>query len=195
MTVGSAKLFDYTRTDTPRPPKVVISYGMGLDSSSLLLRWLEDPSSRNFELDDLAVVTAMTGNEFDTTRAAVEKAYLAPTTARSCALHPGGPLAAQNHQGRRRGGCPRRFQGTPASVLLRPLHSGCGDVGSWNSASVGWNAWLIHSKANCLDPVIARITQGERYRHVIGFEANEQSRATKDALYNTPVRQGWYPLI
>lgn len=58
MTVSSATLFDYTRTDTPRPPKVVMSYGMGLDSA-LLLRWLEDPSSRDFELDDLAVVTAV----------------------------------------------------------------------------------------------------------------------------------------
>ncbi len=38
MTLAHAALFDYAHTDTARPPTVVMSYGMGLDSSSLLLR-------------------------------------------------------------------------------------------------------------------------------------------------------------
>lgn len=45
------------------------------------------------------------------------------------------------------------------------------------------------------DTVIARVTQGYSYRHVIGFEAGETSRAAKDALHNTPLRTGEYPLI
>jgi hypothetical protein len=45
---------------------------MGADSTSLLLRWLTDPSSRDFAIEDLVVVTSMTGHEFDSTRGAVE---------------------------------------------------------------------------------------------------------------------------
>jgi hypothetical protein len=53
----------------------------------------------------------------------------------------------------------------------------------------------IHAKANCLEPVIASVTAGRRYRHVLGFEAGETSRAAKDSLFNTERRTGWYPLL
>ncbi|WP_425607438.1 hypothetical protein [Rhodococcus pyridinivorans] len=46
---------------TAPPPKVIFSFGMGADSTSILLRWLEDPTSRDFELDELALITAHTG--------------------------------------------------------------------------------------------------------------------------------------
>lgn len=196
MTFSSATLFDYNPSDAPQPPKVVMSYGMGLDSSSLLLRWLEDPSSRDFELHDLAVVTAMTGNEFDTTRAAVEKHILprlrrarvrfiqVARSQRKTTTAGGGVVVLDDSREPQH----LHFSG------LYTLGAEMLEAGTLPQLG-GMRGCSIHSKANCLDPVIARITQGERYRHVIGFEANEQSRATKDALYNTPVRQGWYPLI
>src|SRR6185436_11381670 len=43
---------------------VILSYGMGVESTAILLRWLEEPASRDFELSDLTVVTAMTGDEW-----------------------------------------------------------------------------------------------------------------------------------
>lgn len=52
----------------------------------------------------------------------------------------------------------------------------------------------VHSKGNALDPVIARITKGQPYRHAVGFEANETSRSAKDRMYNSDQRTGWYPL-
>lgn len=58
--------------DSSEPPSVVLSYGMGLDSTALLLRWLEEPSSRDFDLQELVVVSSMTGHEFDSTRRAVD---------------------------------------------------------------------------------------------------------------------------
>lgn len=42
---------------------VVLSYGMGVESSAVALRWIDEPACRDFPLDDLVVVTAMTGNE------------------------------------------------------------------------------------------------------------------------------------
>lgn len=43
--------------------------------------------------------------------------------------------------------------------------------------------------------MISRVTRGKPYRHVIGFEAGETARAAKDALHNTSLRIGEYPLI
>ena len=37
---------------------------MGIDSTAILLRWLREPDSRNFPLQDLTVLTALTGDEF-----------------------------------------------------------------------------------------------------------------------------------
>jgi hypothetical protein len=42
--------------------------------------------------------------------------------------------------------------------------------------------------------VIAEVTAGRPYRHVLGFEAGEKARAAKDFLFNTERRVGWYPL-
>lgn len=58
------------------PPKVVLSYGLGVDSTAILLRWLHEPTSRDFDLDDLVVVTAMTGDEWDKTGTDVEQHIL-----------------------------------------------------------------------------------------------------------------------
>ena len=38
---------------------VVLSYGLGVDSTAILLRWPSEPSSRDFDLVDLAVVRAL----------------------------------------------------------------------------------------------------------------------------------------
>lgn len=47
-----------------RRPTTVLSYGLGADSTCLLLRYLTDPSSRDFDLENLLVITAMTGDEW-----------------------------------------------------------------------------------------------------------------------------------
>lgn len=51
-----------------------------------------------------------------------------------------------------------------------------------------------HFKAWPLDTVIAELTQGRPYRHVMGYELEETRRATRDAKYNTALRTGEYPL-
>ena len=53
----------------------------------------------------------------------------------------------------------------------------------------------VHSKGDALDPGIAKVTCGQPYRHVMGFEAGERRRAEKNAGYNTDLRTGEYPLI
>jgi hypothetical protein len=53
-----------------------MSYGMGVDSTAILLRWLADPSSRDFDLGELIVITAHTGDEFNQTLRDVEEVVL-----------------------------------------------------------------------------------------------------------------------
>lgn len=46
----------------------VLSNGLGVESTCILLRWLEEPAVRDFDLEDLIVITAMTGTEWPDTR-------------------------------------------------------------------------------------------------------------------------------
>ena len=46
---------------------VFLSYGMGVESTAILLRWLNDEVSRDFDLSRLTVITAQTGDEYDDT--------------------------------------------------------------------------------------------------------------------------------
>lgn len=182
--------------DSEPAPKVVLSYGLGEDSTAILLRWLEDPTSRDFELADLAVVTALTGNEWESTRAAVE-ALVLPRMAAA------GVRFVQAARSRRHvtkagdGVVVLDDSRSPTRLYLE------GDYTLWQEVteagtipqSGGARMCSVHAKGDVLDPVIAKITRGESYRHIIGFEAGEVRRALKDEAYNTATRTGEYPLI
>lgn len=187
-----AGLFD---VDTPATPTVVMSWGLGVDSSYILARWLTDPTSRDFDLADLVVLTAMVGNEFAQTARDAETAILPLLAAHS---------VRYIQVGRSRRNVTADGEGV---VILddsrspTTLHIG-GDYTLGNelltAATVpqigGARKCSIKSKANVLSPVINRITAGQPYRHVLGFEAGEISRSRKDTLYNTQARTGWYPM-
>lgn len=74
MTLNDDQLPGIAETDCGTT--IVMSYGMGVDSTAILLRWLTDPSSRDFDLRDLIVMTAHTGDEFDQTLRDVEDVVL-----------------------------------------------------------------------------------------------------------------------
>ena len=79
---GQLDLFA-SRQRRPLPPVAeriphVLNYGMGVDSTAILLRWLEmTTAERGFPLEDLIVLAAETGDEFDETRYLVET-YVLP---------------------------------------------------------------------------------------------------------------------
>ena len=173
---------------------VVMSYGMGVDSTAILLRWLVEPASRDFDLADLIVVTADTGGEFDQTITDVEQIVLPELrrhgvrfiqvgrSQRKTTAKGDGVAVLQDTT------APRRLHRTAYTLEDEMLSAGTlPQIGGTRMCS-------IHAKGDCLDPVIAAVTAGRRYRHVVGFESDEHSRAAKDALYNTDRRTGWYPL-
>jgi hypothetical protein len=54
----------------------VMSNGLGVESVAILLRWLEEPATRDFRLEDLTVITAMTGEEWPDTQRDFEQHIL-----------------------------------------------------------------------------------------------------------------------
>ncbi|MGV0654934.1 hypothetical protein ABQE48_13800 [Mycolicibacterium thermoresistibile] len=181
--------------DTHRP-SVVVSFGLGLDSTCLLLRWLTEPQTRDFDLRDMAVVTAMTGDEFRSTARDVEK-YVLPLFREHGVRY---IQCARSERTTTAGGDgvvilddstnPQRLYIDGAYRLSTEMLT-AGTVPQLGGA----RKCSIHAKGWALDPVISMITGGQPYRHVIGFEAGEQRRADKDRLFNTASRTGWYPLI
>lgn len=194
MDAPQQTLFDDTAPAGHAQQPVVLSYGLGVDSTAILLRWLTDPTSRDFDLDQLTVVTAMTGDEWPQTGVDVRDHVL--------------PLL-RRHQVRyvqvARGGRSAAVDGvTVLSDTRNPneLHL-AGDytlsqemlaTGTIPQAG-GVRKCSIRSKAEPLEHTISQVTGGRPYRHVLGFEAGEPTRAAKDATYNTSLRTGEYPLV
>jgi|SRR5215471_11567572 hypothetical protein len=57
--------------------KTILSYGMGIESSSLLVYWCENRSRLYFDLtEDLIAITAMTGDEHIDTKIQAERTIL-----------------------------------------------------------------------------------------------------------------------
>jgi hypothetical protein len=182
--------------DTTAPaPRVCASFGMGVDSTAMLVRWLTDPSSRDFDLDELAVLTAMTGHEFQATTDAVSRLVLplfrrygvrfiqvARSQRKTTRVGDGVVVLDDSRY-------PERLYAAGDYTLGQEMLS-AGTIPQRG----GMRACSVHSKGDCLDPVIARITKGQPYRHAIGFEINERGRADKDRLYNSDLRDGIYPL-
>lgn len=183
-------------TSTRRDPRHVLSYGLGLDSTAVLLRWLTDPTSRDFDLSDLVVVTAMTGDEFASTGADVER-YVLPELRRhrvrfvqagrnkllTTAAGEGITTFSDTTE-------PTRLFAEGAYALSTEMLT----AGTLPQRG-GVRKCSARAKGAVLDPVIARLTGGQPHQHYVGFESDERGRADRDAAYNTPARTGRYPLI
>lgn len=192
MSASPAPLPGFGETDCGTT--VVMSYGMGVDSTAILLRWLLDPSSRDFDLRDLIVVTADTGGEFDQTIRDVEEVVLPELRRHRVRFIQVG--RSQRKTTARGDGVAVLQDGTEPTHLHSAAYTLADEMLAAGTLPQigGTRICSIHAKGNCLDPVIAAVTAGRRYRHVLGFESDEGSRAAKDALYNTDRRTGWYPL-
>lgn len=176
-----------------RRPRV-LSWGMGVDSSAALMRWLTDPASRDWPLSDLTVLVAHTGDEWASTLSAADRHILPALRhhgVRLVQLARRGPSHTQD-------GVvvlddstqPTRLHGEGAYTLADEMLA-AGTL----PQSGGARICSVHSKGEVLDAAIDRLTQGRPYEHLLGFEVNEAKRAEKDAKYNTTCRTGAYPLI
>lgn len=176
-----------------RRPRI-LSWGLGVDSSAALMRWLTDPTSRNWPLSDLTVLVAHTGDEWASTLTAAQRHVLPALRhhgVRLVQVARRGPSHAQDgvvvlDDSTR----PTRLHGEGAYTLADEMLA-AGTL----PQSGGARICSVHAKGEVLDAAIDRLTRGRPYEHLLGFEANETKRAEKDTTYNTPCRTGAYPLI
>lgn len=155
----------------------VLSYGMGADSTAILLEWLSNPASRTFELADLVVVTAQTGNEFDDTRALVE-GYVLPAMAsagvRFVEIARSRPGSARPYTVLQDTRSPERLHLAGDYSLAEELKT-AGTI----PASGGTHLCSLKSKAAPIEAWLGD-NLGGGYRHVMGFNAAEGKRIERD---------------
>lgn len=186
-------LLPFADDDGPAAPRVVLSYGLGVDSTAILLRWIHEPASRDFALDEILVVTAMTGNEWAGTIALAEQHILPLLRAHSIRYAQVARASASQTDGIAildDSLSPVRVHGQGAYTLGEELLT-AGTIPQRGGARL----CSAKAKGFPLDRFIATATAGRPFRHVMGFEANEERRAIRDATYNTGVRTGEYPLL
>ena len=168
----------------PRP--VIFSYGLGADSTAVLLRWLTDPTSRDFDLEILTVVTAMTGDEWPVTGELVQR-IIVPMM-REHGVRWIQAARSQRHVTVAGDGIVILDDSTaPDTVHLEGSYRLSDEMLEAGTipTSGGARKCSIHAKGDVLDPIIAAVTGGQPYRHILGYEANELGRIVKDRQYNT----------
>lgn len=162
---------------------------MGLDSTALLLRWILEPQTRDFELDDLALCTSMTGNEFFSTYRDVTQHVLPVLREHNVRFV---QIARSQRKTTKAGGGVVVLDDSrqPQQLHIQGQYTLADEMLAAGTIPQlgGIRTCSIHSKGECLDPVIAGITAGNPFRHVIGYESGETNRANKDRLYGGPRR-------
>ncbi len=193
----------------------ILSYGMGVESTAILVRWISAPATRPCPLQELIVITAQVGDEDRDTGRDVRDHVL--------------PLMRQHGiryvQVARRGH--HETDGitvlddsrTPEHVFLEgdyklsdelkrngtvPQYSGV------HRCALKFKAWVIEQwlEANLRGPALhafgynaeemGRIQRSEyafSERIAFGFNADERRRIERSCEYNTVSRQAFYPLL
>ncbi|WP_053618261.1 hypothetical protein [Nocardiopsis sp. NRRL B-16309] len=173
---------------------VILSYGLGVDSTAILLRWLSEPASRDFPLSHLTVVVAHTGDEWANTGALVTEHILPRLRAAGVRLvqvaRRGPSLARDGVVVLDDSRAPRTLYSQGTYKLSDEMFA-AGTV----PQTGGTRICSIHAKGEPNDLVIAHLVGSRPYRHVLGFESGECRRADKDRTYDTDQRHGEYPLI
>lgn len=177
--------------------KIWMSNGMGVESAAILLRWIHEPASRNFDLSDLNVITAMTGDEFSDTGDLMVKHILPLFRANGIRFV---QVARAGH-----------FQEAgikilddsrnPAALHLKGAYRLSDELreaatipttGGVRKCSLKFKGWVI-------DTFLKRELQGAAFRHIMGFNALEPKRVEKDRKggeqSDVENRHGEYPLV
>lgn len=195
---------------------IVLSYGLGVDSTALLLRWLEEPDSRNFPLSELLVVTSMTGDEWPLTGVLVERHVLPrlrDAGVRFAQVARGGRLQDEGIVVLDDTDSPHRLHLDGAYKLSEEM-TAAGTVpqaGGNRLCSMKFKGWVIDTYLEHHAPEATRHAFGYEAgelprakrcaesmpagRLAFGFGISEAGRARRATEYDTPHRIAEFPLI
>lgn len=184
--------------------RTVLSYGLGADSTAILLKFLADPTAYGLEpdLSDLVVVHAVTGDEWSDSLSYVDRLVLpllAARKVRTVQLARGGRRDADGVLVLDDTRAPRRIWAAGPWRLSDELRA----AGTVPQMASGRRTCSIRSKGWVLDAWAAFEFGVASFRRVIGYHAGERGRAEKDTaiqLKNNAeagrnVCEPYYPLI
>ena len=172
----------------------VLNYGMGVDSTAILLRWLNmTDQERGFPLKNLIVLTAQTGDEFESTKDLVE-AHIFPLLRKHCirfveiAKH--GPSTKDGYTVLQDTRQPYELHIDGDYKLSTQMH----ERGTIPALS-GPHLCAIKWKGNVIDAWLHDHLLGQAFGPYLGYSAEETKRAEKCEEYK-PLGQGYrFPLI
>ncbi|MEW1700783.1 hypothetical protein [Streptomyces sp. NPDC091278] len=212
MTATATTLFDLPATAVPVPPPVsnggkrptVLSYGLGADSTCILLRFLAAPLDYGLEpdLSDLIVVHAVTGDEWDDSLSYVDRLVLPILAARKVRTVQIARAGRRDCDGvviLEDTRTPRRIWPAGPWRLSAELRA----AGTVPQMARGRRTCSIRFKGWVLDAWAAHEFGATSFRRVIGYHAGEAGRADKDTQIQDGINVGagrivcepYYPLI
>jgi hypothetical protein len=201
--------------------KTILSYGMGVESSTLVLKWMDRDSLLDFDLTaDLIVITAQVGDEYPDQKTLLERHILPRMrasriryvqVARAGHLEADGIVVLDDTRE------PRKVYLDGAYKLSQELRA-AGTVPQF----AGEHRCSLKFKKFVIEVWLQQEMAGEDYRHSFGYNADEQKRVEKSERafawreplrvafgfnvdesarigkarrYDTSLRRGWYPLV
>lgn len=178
----------------PYRRKVIFNYGLGWDSTAILLRWLFEPESRDFELENLIVLVAQVGEEFKQTKMLVET-YIFPLL---CFFHIRTVQVARAGPSDKDGIVVLADTRRPTTLFIEGAWRlgdhlmRDGTVPQWggtgHKCAQRFKAWPINFW-------LRKNLRKQPFRSIIGYNADELRRATKANDYADQQRVHEYPLI
>ncbi len=173
-------------------PLDVVSWGAGVESSAYLTEILTKPTRHDVDPQNLVVLHAVVGSEFTDTLTLSQR-FILPLLADR-----GVRLVQLSRRGRHeRDGIEILDDSTTPKVMH---HTGPWTLAQHNAVN-GFTPQLsdrrcsLQFKGFVLDRFILSEFTGRPYRHVIGYNRDETSRARNDLVFATQTRQPVHPLI
>lgn len=176
---------------TGRP--TLLSLGMGTESTAILLRWLNEPETRPCPLDELTVVTAMTGEEYDRTEELMTEHAL-PLMRQAGVRYVQLCRAGQSDSN---GYVVLDDSRQPQRMYMRGPWR-LGDEHERNGIvpqQAGPRKCSQRAKGWVIDAWVRDTFGGNDFRHAIGFNSEELNRVERDQCYGAVGRRAFYPLV
>lgn len=173
------------------PRKTKFSYGLGLNSVAIALRWLEEPESRDgIDLESVTLVVAMTGDEYDDTRRMTERHLLPRLREHHVRL---AQLSRKSQSG---GYVVLDDSRSPRRMIMRgPWRLSDEFAAAGTLPQLSSHLCSIRSKAEPLDWWAADEYGDQPVNHVVGYAAEEGKRVAKDMEHASTLRHPIYPLV
>lgn len=194
----------------------ILSYGLGVDSTAILLRWTFEPETRPCPLENITCITAMTGDEFDDTARDVTEQILPlmrqhgiryVQVARHGAKESDGITILSDTRSPDRLYIEGDYKLSDELAASGIVVSYAGaHTCSMKSKAVPIESWLdMHYEHTAFGHAfgysadepkrVAKSEEAIRVRNVaFGFSADETGRVARAAEYDSPKRRGFYPL-